>query len=58
VTPVRDTDVVSFLSKQDTRVELYRPHLTAPPIILAFMTLAELRSWRRHRDWGQPGAAV
>ena len=24
----------------------------APPFIMAFMTLAELRSWRRHRNWG------
>jgi predicted nucleic acid-binding protein len=52
VTLVRDTDVVSFLSKQDTRAELYRPPLTDPPFIIAFMTLAELRSWRRHRNWG------
>jgi hypothetical protein len=29
-----------------------RPHLTDPPFIMAFMTLAELRSWMRHRNWG------
>ncbi len=52
MTLVIDTDVVSFLYKQDTRAELYRPHLTDPPFIIAFMTLAELRSWMRHRNWG------
>ena len=49
---VVDTDVVSFLYKRDTRAELYRPHLNDPPFIMSFMTLAELRSWMRHRNWG------
>jgi tRNA(fMet)-specific endonuclease VapC len=49
---VIDTDVVSFLYKGDTRAELYRPHLASPPFILSFMTVAELRSWTRQRDWG------
>ena len=49
---VVDTDVVSFLYKRDTRAELYRPHLNDPPFIISFMTLAELRSWMRHRHWG------
>jgi predicted nucleic acid-binding protein len=52
VTLVVDTDVVSFLYKRDTRAELYRPHLTSPPFVISFMTLAELRSWMRHRNWG------
>lgn len=49
---VVDTDVVSFLYKRDTRAELYRPHLNDPPFLISFMTLAELRSWMRHRGWG------
>ena len=49
---VIDTDVVSFLFKGDTRAELYRTHLTSLPFILAFMTLAEMRSWARQRGWG------
>lgn len=48
---VIDTDIFSFLYKGDTRAELYRPHLTSPPFILSFMTLAELRSWTRQRNW-------
>jgi len=47
-----DTDVVSFLLKRDTRAELYRPYLTSPPFILSFMTVAEMRSWARQREWG------
>jgi predicted nucleic acid-binding protein len=49
---VVDTDVISFLYKRDTRAELYRPHLISPPFLISFMTLAELRSWMRHRNWG------
>ena len=49
---VIDTDVVSLLWKRDTRAELYRPYLTSPPFVLSFMTVAELRSWARQRDWG------
>ena len=47
-----DTDVVSFLLKRDTRAELYRPYLASPPFILSFMTVAEMRSWARQREWG------
>ena len=39
---VLDTDVVSFLFKDDTRAELYRPHLTDKLLVISFMTLAEL----------------
>jgi predicted nucleic acid-binding protein len=46
---VIDTDVVSFLLKGDMRAELYRPHLTSPPFVLSFMTVAELRSWAKQR---------
>lgn len=49
---VVDTDVVSFLYKRDTRAELYRTRLNDPPFIISFMTLAELRSWMYHRNWG------
>lgn len=50
---VLDTDVVSYLYKQDTRAELYRPHLNDPPFIISFMTLAELRRWCLERSWGE-----
>src|SRR5439155_26479788 len=51
-THVIDTNVVSLLYKPGWRAELYRPHLTDPPFIIAFMSLAELRSWMRRRNWG------
>lgn len=49
---VIDTDVVSYLYKRDTRAALYESHLIAPPFIISFMTLAELRRWSRQRNWG------
>ena len=50
---VIDIDVVSYLYKRDTRAELYQPHLTDPPFIISFMSLAELRRWTRERNWGE-----
>ena len=32
---VLDTDVVSFLYKQDTRARLYEPHLNDPPFVVS-----------------------
>ena len=49
---VLDTDVVSFLYKQDTRAKLYEPHLNDPPFVISFMSLAELRRWSLERNWG------
>jgi tRNA(fMet)-specific endonuclease VapC len=53
VAVVLDTDVVSYLYKRDTRAELYRQHLTDPPFIISFMSLAELRRWTIERSWGE-----
>ena len=52
---VIDTDVASYLYKQDTLAALYRPHLTSPPFVISFMTLAELRHSRARAELG-PGA--
>jgi tRNA(fMet)-specific endonuclease VapC len=49
---VLDTDVVSFLFKNETRGHLYR-HLVMGIIpIISFMTLAELDLWALSRNWG------
>ena len=40
-----DTDVVSFLLKDDTRAQAYRPLLTSKTLVLSFMTVAELYQW-------------
>lgn len=47
-----DTDVFSFIIKQDSRAALYRPHLLGRPKLISFMTLAELRRWALTRNWG------
>lgn len=49
---VLDTDIVSYLYKEDSRAELYRPHLSSLPYVISFMTLAELRHWALGRNWG------
>ena len=50
---VVDTDVVSFLLKDDTRAQAYRPHLQDKLLALSFMTVAELYRWAYARRWGQ-----
>jgi tRNA(fMet)-specific endonuclease VapC len=52
-TLVIDTDVVSFLLKDDTRAHLYRPHLQGQSLALSFMTVAELYQWAYVRNWGE-----
>lgn len=42
---VVDTDVVSFLYKQDDRGAFYLPYLSNQLPIISFMTLAELERW-------------
>ena len=46
---VVDTDVVSFLYKQDDRGAFYLPYLP----IISFMTLAELERWTLAASWGE-----
>jgi tRNA(fMet)-specific endonuclease VapC len=48
-----DTAVISFLFKQDTRAELYRPHLDQTLSLISFMTIAELKQWSLLRNWGE-----
>ncbi len=47
-----DTDVFSFILKNDTRAALYRPHLDRKRLALCFMTVAELHRWAVERNWG------
>jgi len=49
---VVDTDVVSFIFKQDTRAKLYEPHLQNTLPFISFMTVAELEQWALIRKWG------
>jgi tRNA(fMet)-specific endonuclease VapC len=50
---VVDTDVVSFLYKQDTRADDYRAHLDGNLLTVSFMTVAELYRWTIERNWGE-----
>lgn len=49
---VADTDVVSFIFKNDSRGALYKPHLDNRIVIISFMTLAELERWTISAKWG------
>lgn len=49
---VVDTDVLSFIFKEDTRGELYLPHIDGKLTIISFMTLAETDRWAIERNWG------
>ena len=50
---VVDTDVVSFLFKEDSRGARYRPHLNGRLTIISAETLAELYHWPERSNWGQ-----
>ena len=47
-----DTDVTSYLVREESRAALYRPHLFRLPKIISFMTLAELRRRELQSNWG------
>jgi tRNA(fMet)-specific endonuclease VapC len=53
MTPVVvDTDVVSFLFKNDSRAQLYLPLLKSRKLLVSFMTEAELEQWILLAKWG------
>lgn len=47
-----DTNIVSFLLKQDSRVRSYAPYLENRRLAISFMTVAELFQWAAVRNWG------
>src|SRR5260370_13163651 len=52
MTPVvLDTDVVSFLFKNDSRAQRYLPHLRDRQWLISFMTEAELEQWALLSNW-------
>ena len=48
---VADTNIFSYIFKQDTRAELYRPHLDGHLLALSFMSVAELDRWALGANW-------
>src|SRR6266404_7189103 len=52
MTPVVvDTDVASFLFKNDSRAHNYLPHLHDRQWLISFMTEAELEQWALLSNW-------
>ncbi|MFC3861167.1 PIN domain-containing protein [Deinococcus antarcticus] len=49
---VVDTNIVSYIYKEDTRGPLYASHLKGHSLILSFQSLAELDVWARRANWG------
>ena len=49
---VVDTDVVSFLFKNDSRAQLYLPLLRNRKLLVSLMTEAELEQWILLAKWG------
>jgi tRNA(fMet)-specific endonuclease VapC len=49
---VVDTDIVSYLLREDSHVDPYRPYLTGSHLVVSFMTVAELDQWVLTRGWG------
>jgi len=50
---VVDTDVISFLFKQDTRGFSYATQLAGKDMIISFMALAEMNYWAVRKQWGE-----
>jgi tRNA(fMet)-specific endonuclease VapC len=48
---VIDTDVASFLFKNDSRAQGYLPHLRDRQWLISFMTEAELEQWALLSNW-------
>ena len=50
---VLDTDVVSFLFKDDSRTHIYLPRLENRTWLISFMTEAELEQWALLANWSE-----
>ena len=55
---VVDTDVVSYLFKDDSRARWYRPRLVDQVRVLSFMAVAELEKWVLTHRWGVPASTA
>lgn len=49
---VVDTDVLSYILRDDTRAVPYQQALVGRTSFISFMTVAELERWAIHRRWG------
>jgi len=46
-----DTDVFSYLMKNDTRGKAYQPHIKNKTVAISFVTVGELHYWAENRNW-------
>ena len=46
-----DTDVFSYLMKNDTRGNAYRQHVKNKTVAISFVTVGELYYWAEKRNW-------
>jgi len=53
-----DTNIVSFLFKNDSRIEVYRPYLLNKVFFISMMTVAELLQWTIVQRWGNSKVAL
>jgi tRNA(fMet)-specific endonuclease VapC len=47
-----DTDVMSYVFKQDSRGIPYQSHLAGKDTVISFVTFAELHRWMMASNWG------
>jgi len=48
-----DTNVFSFMIREeDTRADLYRPHIEGKVGVISYVTIGELYFWAERRKWG------
>lgn len=50
---VVDTDVISYLFRNNNRADVYRPYVTGVLTSISFMTPAELNLWSLQHNWGR-----
>jgi predicted nucleic acid-binding protein len=50
-TVLLDTDVFSYLMKNDTRGNAYRPYVKNKTVAISFITVGELYHWAEKRNW-------
>lgn len=51
-TVLLDTNIISYILKNDTRANLYKSYLRGNILAISFMTVAELYQWAAIRNWG------
>ena len=48
-----DTNIISYLWKEDPLARLYAPHLAGKTLVISFVTVGELFFWAEDAGWGE-----